>query len=261
MQLPRIIQQRLDLLEQLVRTNFKLRYNDSFLGVVWVILKPLLSFLVLFFVFSNFKSDLFEDPSLFQVYLLTGIVLYGYLSESLLNGMNSLLGLAHIILKVNFPKKTALISNQVLSFINFLITFAILLVVAIFSGIEFELVSASYMVLIVLTLTIMCYSISLFLSIMTVRLRDLKNIMEILLQLGFYLSPIFYPVSLVPEQYLTIYNLNPVTIMIQAFRDALILNQVNAIFEISMILAASIFATMIGNAYFKKHVRLVAEYY
>lgn len=103
---------QLDLLRELIRTSFKLRYNDSVLGFIWVILKPLLTFTVLFIVFSNFKSDVYGSIETFQVYLLVGVVFYGYFSESILSGMDSLLGLAHIILKVQFPKQLAVLSSQ-----------------------------------------------------------------------------------------------------------------------------------------------------
>ncbi len=253
--------QKLDLLYELIRTNFKLRYNDSILGVVWVVLKPLLSFLVLFFVFANFKSNLGGSIETFQVYLLTGIVFYGYFSEGILSGMNSLLGMAHIILKVQFPRQLAVLSAQGLALINFLITLIILFVIASRNPIHPTFLSMMYFAYLVMVLTAFNYALSIYLSVATVKLRDLKNIFEILLQLGFYTSPIFYSIELIPENARAIYMMNPITIVIQGARSALINGQVLYVNSATVVLIISVLLILLGQIYFNKTVKRVAEYY
>lgn len=251
----------LDLLIQLIRTNFKLRYNDSVLGFIWVILKPLLSFLVLYLVFSNFKSNVFGDADNYQIYLLIGVVFYGYFSESILSGMNSLLGMAHIILKVKFPKELAVLSSQGLALINFMISLSILVVLGLFSDIHPNLLSVLYFLLIIIVLTVMTYSVSLFTSVLTVKLKDLQNIVEVMLQLGFYLTPIIYPLAMLPEKYRAIFMLNPITIIIQAARGALIYGDILYYKELGVILIIAVLLIIIGRFYFNKFVQRVTEYY
>lgn len=252
---------QLDLLRELIRTSFKLRYNDSVLGFIWVILKPLLTFTVLFIVFSNFKSDVYGSIETFQVYLLVGVVFYGYFSESILSGMDSLLGLAHIILKVQFPKQLAVLSSQGLALINFFFSLIILIAISLLNPIQPTLLSLLNFVYAISVLTVSAYSISLFSSVITVRFRDLKQIFEILLQLGFYLSPIIYPISLIPESYRDIYMLNPVTIVIQSARAALITGEVLYFKELTIIMLGALCVILIGRIYFSKFVKRVTEYY
>ena len=251
----------MDLLYELLRTSFKLRYNDSFLGFIWVILKPLLSFLVLFFVFKNFKSNLGGSIETFQIYLLVGIVFYGYFSESITTGMNSLLGLAHIILKVKFPKQIAVMTAQGVSLINFLFALVVLFVIALLNPIHPTPASIAYFFFDVIVLTLFTYGISLFTSVITVRVRDLKNITEILLQLGFYLSPIIYPIEIIPVSVRKYFMLNPITIVIQAARSALINGRIEYVNSMLAVLGVSVLLIFIGQFYFNAKVKRIAEYY
>ncbi len=253
--------QKRDLLYELIRSSFKLRYNDSILGFIWVILKPLLNFLVLYIIFSNFKADLGTGVDTFQIYLLTGIIFYGYFSESLLTGMNSLLGMAHIILKVKFPKELAVMSSQGLALINFLITFTILIIVSLFNNISPNLLSIVYLLYQIFLLSVFCYSLTIWFSVLTIRFRDLRNIFEILLQLGFYLSPIFYSVDFIPESYRGIYMLNPITIIMQSARTALISGNIINLKSSAILLLVSILMIVVGSRFFKKQVQKVTEYY
>ena len=188
----------LDLLYELVRTNFKLKYNDSILGFIWVLLKPFLVFLVLYIVFSQVaKAQVKEN---FQIYLLIGVILYSYFSESIISGMNSLLDKAHIILKVNFDRKIAVYSGQILALINLLINLVILIIFSIFSELNLNLVTFAYFIFILLTITFVTLGISFFTSVIFIKFRDLLHISEIGLQVLFYASAIFFPIDQVPSR-------------------------------------------------------------
>lgn len=250
--------QRFDLLKELVRSGFKLRYNDSFLGVIWVVLKPLLSFLVLFFVFSKFKDLSIEN---FQVYLLTGIIVYNYFSESILSGTGSLLGMAHVILKVKFPREIAVLSSQALILINLFINLVILAFFGITTGVHTTFLSGLYAFYILFVLTMLSFGMTLFTSVMTVKLRDIQFILEVLLQLGFYLSPIFYPIKMIPVRFRPFIEYNPITIMIQAVRGAVISGEIINVRPVLYLTVGSLFIIAFGLLFFKKHVKKVAEFY
>lgn len=249
---------RLDLFKQLTKTSFKLRYNDSILGFIWVLLKPLVTFAILYVVFSSLRPQNSEN---FQIYLLLGVMLYSFFSESVTFGMNSLLDKAHIILKVNFPKQIALASSLSMSVINFMINMIVLVIFIIFNPVNLTVTGMLYFGLIALTILGMTYALSLFTSIITVRLKDLKNIVEILLQLGFYATPIFYSLEIVPEKYRSFIELNPLTILIQAARRAVLDGTIGDLPQILLIILITLIAIVLGEIYFKSQVKKVAEYF
>jgi len=245
-----------DLLIELVRTNFKLRYNNSFLGFLWVLLKPFCMFLVLYFIFSYFRGGWIEN---YQVYLLLGIILYTFFNEGVVFGMTSILGTAHIILKVNFPREIALTSSVVMAVVNLLINLFILGVFILFNPLHLNFLSIGYFILVLGILFLLIYGISFFSSIILVKLRDLEHITTLVMQLLFYGTPIFYPVSILPEKVQKIVMLNPLTIIVQAARSALIYGEVKYVGEILIVLSISIVLVIAGSLYFQKNVKRVAE--
>jgi ABC-2 type transport system permease protein len=253
-----------DLLFELVRTNFKLRYNDSFLGFIWVILKPLLTFLVLFVVFSSFRAS--STIPNYPIYLLLGVILYTFFNEGILLGLKSLLEKSSIILKINFPREIAVISSLSMAIINLVINLFILLLISFFSPITVTLTSGLYFLFLCATFYLLIVGISYFASIMVVRFRDLDHITQLVMQLGFYATPIFYPLEIIPE-YLGsipirhILSYNPIYIIIQAARDAIILGEITFVSEVTIILLVSIFLTITGYLFFKARIRKIAEYF
>jgi lipopolysaccharide transport system permease protein len=245
-----------DLLLELVRTNFKLRYNNSVLGFIWVLLKPLLTFLVLYFVFSRFKGGWVEN---YQIYLLLGIILYTFVNEGVVFGMHSILDTAHIILKVNFPREIALTSSLIMAVINFVINLFVLLIFSLFNPISPTPISLVYFLLIDVTLFILIYAISFFSSIILVKLRDLENITALIMQLLFYATPIFYPIDMLPVKIQKFVMMSPLTILVQSSRDAFIYGKISFLWQVGVILCASLVVLFIGNVYFKKNVKRIAE--
>lgn len=263
------MQNNKDLLFQLVRTNFKLKYNDSVLGFLWALLKPFALFVMLFIVFSSVSRGANQEN--FQIYLLIGIIVFNYFSESIIFGMNSLLDKAHIILKVNFNRVIAVVSSQFLAVINLIINLLILLFFGLFGDIHLGFVTIGYFFLILIVLTIFTLGISFFTSVIFIRFRDLLHITEITLQLLFYASAIFFPITLVPERITVffieevpaqdIFALNPLYILIQAARNTFINGHVSFLPEVLAITAVSFFLLVTGYFYFTNKVKRVAEYF
>ena len=245
-----------DLLIELVRTNFKLRYNNSLLGFIWVLLKPFMTFLVLYAVFSRFKGGWVEN---YQIYLLLGLVIYTFVNEGIIFGMNSILQTAHIILKVNFPREIALAASIIMAVINFVINLFIIAFFIIFNPVSTNVISILYFMLIYLTLLILVYTFSFFTSIVIVKLRDLQNITELFMQLLFYATPIFYPIDMLPQIVQEIVKLNPLTVLIQSAREALIYGNIIYLREIIIIFISSIIIFLIGRIFFKQNVKKIAE--
>lgn len=255
----RTFSQNKDLLIELTKTSFKLRYNGSVLGIMWVLLKPLLIFAIQYTVFSTVFSN--NNVNNYPIYLLTGILIYNYFSESIIFGMNSLLDKAHIILKVNFTKNIAVLSAILMAFVNLAVNLIVFVAFAIFSDINLTFNSLLYAFIVLFNLTLLLYGVALFTSIIAVKIRDLKNIFEILIQLGYYLVPIFYPISIIPDRFRPFVEYNPLTVVIQTLREAVVNGHV-AYFEANIaFIFITIVIVVIGTIFFERNIRKIAEYY
>jgi len=212
----------IDLYKQFVKTIFKMRYKGSLLGFFWVLLKPFFMFLILFFIFSSTAGQVGNLTSKqYAVYLLSGLIIYTFFNEGIIWGMNSIMERAGLIVKINFKREIVVISALTMALINFCINLLIIAVIGLVLNLSFSLVGVSYIFLICLTMFLGMYGIAFFTSIWMVYVRDLAHIMELVLQLMFYASAVFFPIEFIPEQYRFIVKYNPIAIFIQSVREAL----------------------------------------
>ena len=205
----------------LAKTDLKMRYQGSWLGAIWVFLKPFCLFLVLNFVFSNL---FFKDNPTYTIRLLVGLILWFFFAEATTVGMNSLLSKSEILKKIYVPKWIIIISATVHSALafgfNLIILFIFLFAYNIFPNLLHIAMFTVYVFLI--------YGISLSFSFLAapliVRFRDLNQIWEVLLQVLFYASPIIYPITAVPLKVQTLLYINPMTLLIEHSKVVLIDN-------------------------------------
>ena len=245
-----------DLFYELVRTDFIIRYHNSVLGFIWVLLKPFLIFSILVVVFSwVFKSQ----DQFYHLNLLLGLLLYSYFAESTLRGVTSLTEKSTIILKVNFPKIIAILTSVVNSFISFFFGFLVFLLFWFWSKPIDSLSNLPYFLLLIIIFTNIIIGLNFFLSIVYTKLRDLFSIWEVLLQLIFYSSPIIYPLTLVPDKFKSLFLLNPLSIIITESQKALITGKAFSWAHLNYALVASIFLSISGYLFFQKNIKRIAE--
>lgn len=193
------------LLKQLVDRDFRVKYKASALGMVWSLLNPLLTMLVYLFVFSTlFKSDIKNFP----VYLMSGIILFSYFSESTNLGMASIVGNSALITKVYMPKIIYPLSKVLSSAINLCISLIPLCLVMLITGVTIHK-SILLLPVVVLFLVVFSLGVSLILATMDVFFRDTQFLWSVLLMMLNFLTPIFYPESIIPAQFQMIYHMNP----------------------------------------------------
>jgi len=205
------------LLAELVRTDFKLRYQGSWLGYAWSLLKPLFLFVILYIVFVYFLR-VGEDVPHFPVYLLLGIVLWNFFTETTVQSLGSIVDRGDLIRKIKIPRWMIVFSTSISATINLLFSLVVVFIFAIVNGVEF-----SWYILLfplnVVSIYFLALGFSFFLSAAYVKFRDLNYIWEIILQAGFYASAIIYPITLIPSLLIQkIILLNPITEAIQAAR-------------------------------------------
>src|SRR3990167_3656213 len=177
------------ILKQLVITDFKLRYKGSFLGYLWTLLKPLALFAVMYVVFIHFLKFDFKVPHS-QIYLLLGIVLWSYFTEVTLNGMSSILGKGDLMRKLYFPRYVVVVAGSISALINLIINLFVVFIFMLIDGVDIQW-HALLIVPIVVELFILGLATSFLLAALYVKLRDLNYVWELILQAGFYATPIF----------------------------------------------------------------------
>lgn len=205
------------LLDQLVLREFKTKYKRSVLGIFWSFLNPLLTMIVQYVVFSTlFRSDI---PN-FPVYLFCGIICFNFFSESSNSAMMSIVGNASLINKVYMPKYIYPVSRVLSSVINLLLSLLPLLIIMLVTGtpITKAILLLPYGLV---CLIIFSMGMGLILATMMVFFRDTAFLWGVLVMLWMYLTPIFYPITIIPAKLLTLYKLNPLYHIIGFVRQVL----------------------------------------
>lgn len=249
----------------MVRTDFKLRYQGSALGYAWSLLRPLMLFLILYLVFVKFLRFGGDIPN-FPVYLLLGIVLWNFFNEMTVQSLGSIVGRGDLIRKIRIPRWIIVISSSISATINLLLNLLVVLVFVVLSDVEFK-ATALWLPLILVQIYIFALGLSLFLSAAFVKYRDVVYIWEVILQALFYLTPILYPLSMIPSlTFQKILLLNPMAQAIQDARYAVITHEtitLNKVFEggwYSLLPYIFILITLaIGVTYFRKESSHFAE--
>ena len=183
------------LLKAMVSSDFKLRYKQSMLGYLWSVLKPLMLFGVMYVVFIHFLRFGDSVPH-FSVGLLLGIVMWNFFSETTSGGLNAVVGHGDLLRKIKFSKYIVVVSAATSALINLGISFVVVMLFALANGVHFTW-SALLIIPIFVELFFLALGVAFFLGAAYVYFRDLSQIWEVVMQAGFYATPIIYPVSLV----------------------------------------------------------------
>lgn len=206
------------LIKQLVSRDFKAKYKRSILGVFWSFLNPLLTMIVQYVVFSNlFRFDIPYYP----VYLLSGIIVFNYFSEACGMALTSIIGNSALITKVYVPKYIYPLTRILSSLVNLLISMIPLIMVTMFSGLY---PTKAYLLIpfMLICLAMFCLGLGMLLSAAMVFFRDIQFLWGVLTMIWMYLTPIFYPESILPDQVAWVLKINPLYYFINFLRSCVI---------------------------------------
>lgn len=207
------------LLSELVIKEIKLKYRKSYLGILWTLIEPLLTMIVLYLVFEKLKG---KTDKTFPVYILTGRLLYSYFSNATKAAMKSIRVNSQMIKKVYVPKYIYPLASILSQYITFLISLVVLVGVAIVQKIKPTIYLLEAIVPLFI-LFIMVLGIGLILATLAIFFRDMEYLWGVILMLIMYCSAIFYDPSMVIEGgHGWILNLNPLYAIIKNFRNAVI---------------------------------------
>jgi len=237
------------LLTELVKRDISGKYKDSSLGLLWSLLNPLLSMIVLTMVFSLIFGGMIEN---FPVYLLSGKLLFDLFANSTQGAMNSIKGNAEIIKKIYVPKYMFSIGIICSEFINFLISLIVLVAVMIVTNapFHFSLIYAPIPIFFTLILTL---GVGLILATFTTFFTDIKYLYGVLVMLLSFMTPLFYPIEIVPQEYLLAFQINPLYAGVSTFRDIVLGGTFPELTTLSYLIITSIASLIIGIFVFKKY--------
>ena len=211
------------LLNELSKTDFKLRYQGSILGYLWAIIRPFLMFGTMYLVFAKFLRFGDEIPH-YPVYLLVGTVLWNFFIECTNQGIQSLLIRSDLMRKIAFPKWIIVLSATTTALINLGINFIVIILFSFFSGIAPNL-GWLLVPFLILELYLLSLGLALLLGSVNIKYRDVQSIWEVLVQALFYAVPIIYPIQMVATYSnftAHLLMLNPIAQVIQDVRSLLV---------------------------------------
>lgn len=246
-----------ELLYFLIWREVKVRYKQTVIGVGWAVLQPVLTMALFAVIFGRFLR-VPTDGLPYPVFAFAALLPWNYFAQAIDRSGNSLVANANLISKVYFPRLIIPLSSVATPAVDFALAFVVLLGIMALYGITPTwgvLLLPAFLLLAVLT----ALAVSLWLSALNVKYRDVRYAIPFLVQVWMYASPVVYPVSIVPERWRLLYSLNPMAGVIEGFRWALLSHESPdlGVMAISMVV---VLALLVGGlVYFKRMERTFAD--
>ena len=246
-----------DLFRFLIWREIKVRYAQSAIGIGWAIIQPLFSMLVFTLVFGKL-AKVGSDGAPYALFSFAALVPWTYFSNSVNDGVSSLVNEANMLRKIYFPRILMPLSAVAAKLVDFGIAMTVLAFLMIYYG-QAPTIGVLALPFLIALMMLTASAISIWLAALAIQYRDVKHAMGFLLQLAMYASPIVYPTSLVPEKYQMLYAINPMVGVVEGFRSALLGTQPMPWLMLAIGLATSIALFVTGLAFFRNKERIFAD--
>ena len=237
--------------------NIKVRYKQSLLGVVWAILQPLSATIIMALVFSRF-IHVSTDGIPYPIFYYSALLPWTFSATSITFGTSCLVSNMNLVTKIYFPREILPISSVLASFVDFLVAAVIFVGMIVFYSVPVAL-SWVWVPVLLLIQILLTLGIVLFASALNVFYRDIRFVVPLGIQLWMYLTPIIYPLSLVPERFRALYMLNPMAGLIDSYRRIILQAQWP---EATYLLTASVVSVVVflfAYIYFKRAEAVFAD--
>lgn len=240
-----------------LRSNIETRYSQRILGILWIVLIPLSTAIVLSLAFTQFMRVQLDVP--FIAFYLAGIVSYNVFSNGVLNGSVAVLARISLITQVYFPREVLVLLALGELLIDFAVMFAAMLVINAFFGV-FPNVYFIYLPILTLILVAITFGAMMLTSALTVLVRDVPQLLSVFLQAFFFLTPVIYPVDIIAEDLRFLFLINPIAPLVQGFRDVIVYARPIELLTLAYPAAVALVLVMIGYATFKSTESIMADY-
>ena len=208
-----------ELLYFLTLRDVKVRYKQTLMGLAWVIIQPLGTMLIFTLVFNRFVR-LDAGPLPYPLFALSGLLLWLFFSNAVINSTNSLISNANLITKVYFPRMFIPAAAVGAGLVDLSVAFLLLIAMVVYYGITLSL-NVLILPLMILLMSLLALGVGLLSAALTVKYRDLRHALPFIIQLWLFASPVIYPVNVVPDRWKWLVTINPVAGIIEGFRAAL----------------------------------------
>ncbi len=235
-------------LSSLVGKDFKLKYRRSVLGVLWSVLNPLLMMVVLSIVFSYFFRFQIEH---YPVYLILGQTLFSFMNDATSNAMTSIMDSATLIKKIKINKEIFPLEKAVFALVNFAISLIAVAAVMIFFRIA-PTINLLFLPILLILIFMFSLGLGLLLAALAVFFRDLVHLWSVFLTAWTYLTPIFYPIEILPPEVMVFMQFNPMYYYAEFFRDIALYGIAPSLEVLLPCFAFAVIALLIGVFTFKK---------
>ncbi len=253
----RLIVKRRALLSIWLRFNIESRYSQRVLGILWIILLPIATSVVLAFAFTQFMRVQLDIP--FISFYMSAMVPYTLFSNGLLNSTLSVVGRMGIITQVYFPREFLVLLTLGEAIIDFGFAFCAMLIINLFVGI-LPNVYFLYLPFLFLLLIVMVLGLMFLISSLTVMVRDIPQLLSVFIQLLFFITPIIYPVSQYPAGMRFLFIVNPLAPIIQAIRDIIAFGRAPDLISLHFPIVFAGVALIVGYSTFKSFENEMADY-
>lgn len=229
-----------EMIFSLVRKDLRGRYKGSVLGFLWTFINPLMQLVVYSIVFSTIMRVM--DIDKYYIFLFVALIPWIFFSSSVQIGASSVIASKDMVTKIYFPREVIPISYVTSCFVNMLLCFIVIFAVLFIAGVGVSVRALLFLPFVMIAEYFLALGFALISSAITVFFRDLEHILGIIMMAWMYFTPIMYTEELVPEQYLTLFHLNPMCHIINAYRSIL---YYKAVPDLSTVMWAGIFGAAV----------------
>jgi lipopolysaccharide transport system permease protein len=240
-----------ELLYFLVWRDLKVRYKQTIFGASWAVLQPLTTMIIFTVIFGRFVK-IPSDGLPYSIFAYTALLPWNYFAVALNRCIGSVVGEAHLISKVYFPRLILPLAGTLSGIVDFLISFTLVLGMMVWYGFGFRWLMLT-VPLFLLFAMLTALAVGLWLSALNVRYRDIGHTIPFLIQIWMFCSPVVYPVSMIPEKYRLLYGLNPMAGVIEGFRWAL-LGKASPDFSVMVVSGIAVLVILAGGLFFFKNM-------
>jgi len=246
-----------ELIKHLTAREIKARYKQSFLGFFWVVLNPFFQMLIMSFIFSNvMKVGDLGVP--YPIFLYAGLLPWTFFANSLSNTTEELVESASLIKKIYFPREILILAALLSKTFDFFLSTVIFILLMIFFKISFTPYMLLFFPLFILQF-LFTYGISLILSAANLFYRDVRYLLNLIITMWFYATPVIYATEFFPEKYRWIFKVNPMAVFINAYRQVLLAHDWPNFQSMTIGVLVSIIIFIIGLRFFKSLEGMFAD--
>ena len=243
----------------LVKKDLRGRYKGSVLGFLWTFINPLLQLIVYSLVFGWLFRSQTNAVEKYYLHLFVALIPWIFFSSSITVGAASIVSQKDLVKKIYFPRMVIPISYVTSCFVNMLLCFIVVFAVIIVTGVGVNFLALLTLPVIMIVEYVFALGMAMITSAVTVYFRDLEHILSIVTMAWMYLTPVVYAKSMVPEKYLPLFNLNPMTHIIDCYRTVLYDKQIPDLSSLLLAAGLGVFFLIFGTMVFNKLQRHFAE--